>query len=132
MQMKGLNMNEITSNPDLVAYCGLYCGTCRSYRKGKCPGCHENEKAKWCKIRTCCAENSFATCADCTEFPDPNDCKKFNNLLARLFGLVFRSDRRACVYKIRELGIEGYAEFMAENKLQSIKRGTKAASPPDL
>ena len=115
-------MNDIPVNPALVAYCGLYCGACRSYRKGNCPGCHENEKAKWCKIRTCCIDNSFVTCADCTEFADPNDCRKFNNLLARLFGLVFRSDRRACVYKIREIGIEKYAEFMADRKLQSIKR----------
>jgi hypothetical protein len=125
-QTKGITMKEIQSNPDLVAYCGLYCGACRSYLKGRCPGCHENEKAKWCKIRTCCMENEFVTCADCTEFADPDDCRKFNNLLAKLFGLVFRSDRRACVYEIREVGIDGYAQFMTDHKLQSIKRGKKA------
>lgn len=34
-----------------VAYCGLYCGACQSYTKGKCPGCDANEKATWCEIR---------------------------------------------------------------------------------
>lgn len=40
-----------------VAYCGLYCGACKSHRKGKCPGCRENSKATWCEIRKCCQEH---------------------------------------------------------------------------
>lgn len=48
-----------------VAYCGLYCGACRKWKKGKCPGCYHNEKASWCEIRKCCRENDYATCADC-------------------------------------------------------------------
>jgi len=38
-------MKTITSNAELVAYCGLYCGACGAYLKGRCPGCHENKKA---------------------------------------------------------------------------------------
>jgi hypothetical protein len=115
-------MKEVTADKALVAYCGLYCGACRRYLKGGCPGCHDNVKAKWCKIRTCCSEHSYATCADCKEFADPNNCGQFNNLIARAFGLLFNSNRRACVLKIRELGVDGFAKYMAESKRQSMPR----------
>jgi len=115
-------MREITVNPSLVAYCGLYCGACRAYLKEKCPGCHENTKATWCKIRACCMEHSYGSCADCTEHADPNDCKLFNNFMAKLFALIFRSNRAACIAQIKEKGIEGHAAAMAALKTQSIKR----------
>jgi hypothetical protein len=113
---------EINVDPNLVAYCGLYCGACGRYLKGSCPGCHDNEKAKWCKIRTCCIEHSFATCADCGEFTDPNECGKFNNFIAKIFALIFNSNRQACVLKIRELGVDGFAAHMTELKRQSLPR----------
>lgn len=115
-------MKEIVSNPTLVAYCGLYCGACRSYLREKCPGCHDNEKARWCKIRVCCMEPGYATCADCAEFKNPNDCRKFNNMMAKVFGLLFRSDRAACVAQIRELGVQGHADRMTEQRRQTIRR----------
>ena len=115
-------MKEIVAERNLVAYCGLYCGACGSYLKGKCPGCHENVKAKWCKIRTCCGEHKYATCADCKEFTDPSECDKFNNLIARVFGVVFNSNRPACVLKIREVGLDGFATHMAGLKRQSLPR----------
>jgi hypothetical protein len=112
----------VTSDPKLIAYCGLYCGECRSYIKGKCPGCKENMKASWCKIRACCIENNLLSCADCTQFSDVKECGKFNNFISKIFALIFRSDRPACIAKIKESGYEGFAAFMAENKLQSIRR----------
>jgi len=115
-------MKAIVSDPDMVAYCGLYCGACRAYLKDRCPGCHENEKATWCKVRSCCIENRFASCADCREFPAPNDCRKFNNIVAKLFAFLFRSDRAACIAQLRELGIQGHADDMAKQKRQTIKR----------
>ena len=57
-------MKEIVSSPDLVAYCGLYCGACKRYRMEKCPGCRENEKAAWCKVRACCRGNHYSSCAE--------------------------------------------------------------------
>jgi hypothetical protein len=33
-----------------------------------------------------------------------------------------RSYRRACVLKIRELGRDGFATFMTENRQQTIRR----------
>jgi len=115
-------MKEITTDSKLVAYCGLYCGACRAYLKGRCPGCHENARATWCKIRSCCAENAYQSCSDCKQFSDPGQCAKFDNLLAKIFGLIFNSNRRACILKIRELGVEGYAAHMAELRRQSLPR----------
>jgi len=115
-------VKDIISDPNLVAYCGLYCGACREYLRDRCPGCHDNQTAPWCKIRSCCRENQFATCADCREFPNPNDCRKFNNWVAKVFGFIFRSDRPACIRQIRELGVAGHAEEMTRQKRHSIKR----------
>ncbi|MBI5543343.1 MAG: DUF3795 domain-containing protein [Deltaproteobacteria bacterium] len=115
-------MKDIVQDPKLIARCGLYCGACPSYRKGRCPGCRENAKASWCKVRTCCAEHRYESCADCQEHPDPKTCPKFHNFIARTIGWVLNSDRRACIYKIREVGREGFAAFMTERKLQSLPR----------
>ena len=115
-------MPEITMNADLVAYCGLYCGACKSYLNEKCPGCHENTKATWCSVRSCNMEKSIHSCAECTEFPDPRDCKKFNNVFSKLFGLILHSDRAACIAQIKELGLEGHATIMTEKKTQTIRR----------
>jgi len=115
-------MAEVTVNKNLVSYCGLYCGACSKYLKEKCPGCHDNEKATWCKIRTCCIENNYESCAACTQFEDANDCKKFNNFFAKIIGFILQSDRKAGVDMIKEKGIEEFAKYMAENKLVSIRK----------
>ena len=115
-------MQEIPVNADLVASCGLYCGACKSYLKGKCPGCRGNSKATWCKVRSCCEGKQLKSCAECAEFPVPRACKKFNNFMSRLFGLLFNSDRAACIAQIRQLGHEGHSKAMAEMRTQTIKR----------
>jgi hypothetical protein len=115
-------MKQIATDPKLVAYCGLYCGACRAYLKGRCPGCHDNVKASWCKIRSCCQTNQYASCADCKQYSEPNNCRKFNNFIAKIFALIFRSDRPACIRQIKQLGITGHAENMAAAQRQSIKR----------
>jgi len=114
-------MSDIEVNAELVAYCGLYCGACRSHLSDKCNGCHENSKATWCKVRSCCIEKQIKSCAECTEFQEPRACKKYNNFMSRLFGLLFRSNRPACIAQIKQLGIEGHAKAMAEMKTQTIK-----------
>ncbi len=115
-------MKPIVVDVQLVAYCGLYCGACGAYRRGRCPGCHENRKATWCTVRTCCMENGYASCAECKATPEPRDCRKYNNLIARLFGLIFRSDRRACILQIRDKGLEGHAQAMAARQRPSLPR----------
>jgi len=115
-------MEPITVAPDLVAACGLYCAACKRLRKGKCPGCAGNHKANWCKVRTCVQEHGWATCAECSDHPDPATCAKFDGWLARVFGVLFNSDRRACVLRIRAVGRDVYAAEMTERGLQSIPR----------
>ncbi len=118
-------MREVVADKKLVAYCGLYCGACGSYLKGRCPGCHENAKATWCKVRACCQENQYSSCASCSEFADPNNCKLFNNVISRMFGLVFNSNRQACILQIRKSGLDGHAAYMAERKIHSLPRKGK-------
>ena len=115
-------MSTVAANPKLVAYCGLYCGACKAYLKGKCPGCAENVKAGWCKVRKCCIENNYTSCADCKQLEDFSKCKEYNTFMAKLFGFIFRSDRKACINRIKEIGVEQFAGEMAEKGLQSIKR----------
>ncbi len=114
----------LEARPELVAACGLYCGACKSFLKGKCPGCRENKKASWCKVRSCNLEHNTSSCAQCSEFVDPMACKKFNNVISKAFGFVFNSDRGACIRQIRDQGIEGHAQTMTSaGRMTIAKRG---------
>lgn len=115
-------MKEIPKDSSLVAYCGLYCGACPAWLKNKCPGCRENLKATWCKLRSCCIGNNYTTCADCKTFSNVNECGLFNNFISRIFAFVFRSNRKACIDQIRESGIDKHAEIMAAAKSHSLRR----------
>lgn len=115
-------MREIAADKSLVAYCGLYCGACKRYLRGKCPGCAENNKVAWCKVRACCREHSYQSCTDCQTFDNFRDCGKLNNFFAQLFSLIFRSNRFACLAAIREQGYEEYARRMAKRKMMTLKR----------
>ncbi len=115
-------MREIVADPALVAYCGLYCGACKRYLSEGCPGCHDTTKAGWCKVRACCIENGYGTCADCTSFTDPRQCAKFHNVVSRLFGVVFRSNRPACIELIHAQGREAFAAEMTKRRAQSLPR----------
>lgn len=115
-------MKEIVADPKMVAYCGFYCGACKSFLKDRCNGCHENSKATWCKVRSCCMENSYLSCADCRTFEDPRDCGKFNNPISRIIGFILRSDRSACIRQIKSLGLEGHAGNMALNMRHTIRK----------
>jgi len=75
-------------------------------------------------VRACCAEHTYATCADCGEFADPNQCGKFNNVFSKAMFLLFNSNRHECVMKIRELGVEGCAAHMSERRRQSLPHRT--------
>ena len=115
-------MNDVAADPRLVAHCGLYCAACRAYRRGRCPGCADNEKAAWCKVRTCCQDNDYATCDECAEFADPRRCRKFHNLISRIVGFVLRSDRSKCIERIRAVGPEAFAREMADKRAQTLPR----------
>jgi hypothetical protein len=115
------NSAEIVADKNMIAYCGLYCGACRSYLIGKCPGCKENVKASWCKIRQCCIENNYLSCADCTTVKVA-ECRKYNNFVSKIIGLVLNSDRHACIESIATKGYDSFAAEMAAKRMQTIKR----------
>lgn len=50
------------------------------------------------------------------------DCKKFNNFISRMMGLVFNSNRAACVEEIRQMGLQIYAAKMADLRKQTLPR----------
>ena len=119
--MKESDIKELVPDKNLIAYCGLYCGACKSYLSGKCPGCKDNIKASWCKVRQCNIENNFRSCADCTSV-ELMSCKKYNNFISKIFGVVFNSDRAACIGMIKTKGYSDFAVEMAGTKRQTIKR----------
>jgi hypothetical protein len=50
------------------------------------------------------------------------ECKKYNNIIAKVIGFVSRTDRSKCIDRIKTIGVE---EFAAEMKLagrMTIKR----------
>jgi hypothetical protein len=69
-------------------------------------------------------EHGYSSCADCKEFENPRECKKYNNIISKVVGFVLRSDRAACVMQIKKIGIQGHADTMARQKKQTIKKGT--------
>jgi hypothetical protein len=117
-----MDIEKIIADKELVAYCGLYCGVCKKYRQGKCPGCAKNNKATWCQIRNCCIDNIYSSCADCKKVSSTTGCKKFNNFVGKIFSVIFNSNRPACVKRIKEIGYDAYAKEMAEKRVMTIKR----------
>lgn len=113
----------IEKNPELISACGLYCGACNAYQKGKCPGCAEKTNAAWCKIRLCCKENQIGNCSECKKYASVSDCNYFNNVFANLFAFVFRSDRLANIEMLKNKGDEIFVDYMSEHKLVSLKKG---------
>jgi len=104
-----------------VSACGLYCSNCYKFKNAKCPGCYQNSKATWCKVRTCCINNNYKSCAECQN-PGIETCKKFNNPIAKLFGYVFNSDRAAGIQLIKEEGYDGFANYLNEINRMAIPR----------
>ena len=125
-------MKEIEVNTKMIAACGLYCGACKKYRMGKCQGCNTSgidnpglgrPLNKWpqrCKIRKCCMEKGFHTCAECEI--DVKECRLYNNFVSKVFAFVFRSDRPACIRYIRKNGEQAFAEEMTKRGEQTMRK----------
>ena len=112
---------EITVDENLIAFCGLYCGACPRFLKGKCEGCSKNQ-ASWCKVKPCNIENNSGSCADCELFDDPSGCEKYNPLIIRIGEFVSRTSRRDAIQLLKEIGRKDFAKHMAENRLVSMKK----------
>ncbi len=115
-------MRTVVEDKNLVAKCGLYCGACPRYLKEKCDGCAANQKASWCSLRTCCMDKEIPSCADCSDFDDVMQCRKYNSLMAKIFGFIFNSDRQACIGRIRETGYDKFVHDMAASSKMTVRR----------
>jgi len=92
-----------------LAYCGLVCSQCGAFTRGRCKGCHSPKPMhSRCLVKGCAVERNVASCAECSEYADLRDCRKLNNFVSKLFGLVFRSDRIGNLERIRR---DGLVEF---------------------
>jgi len=120
----GKMIQEIKNDTQLIAYCGLYCGSCKKFLSGKCPSCQQLTLPHWCKIRKCCIGNRLENCADC-KVEILNACKIFNNPISKVFKFIFGSDRQKSILLIREKGAVYYAGHMAETRQQSLKTKQK-------
>ncbi|TLM97723.1 hypothetical protein FDZ71_18105, partial [bacterium] len=106
-----------------VAACGLVCSACRKKISSECPGCAENEKATWCKVRSCVQEKGYGSCADCQSYDEAEKCPKFNNFFSRLFGFFHNSDRGKCIRRIKAVGPAEFAREMVGKGRASLPRG---------
>jgi hypothetical protein len=89
----------------IIAHCGLVCSKCGSFKKGRCHGCHsEKPMFKNCPIKKCNIDGNLATCSDCADFEDLKKCKKLNNFISKIFGLLFGTNRIGNLVRIREIG----------------------------
>ena len=113
-------MRKIVPDKESIAACGLYCGACRKFLMEKCPGCRQNEKADWCKIRKCVYQRGSRTCAECDKAV--TDCKIYSNFISKVFAFIFKSDRPACIRYIKEHGEQAFAEEMAKRECQTMKK----------
>lgn len=119
-------MEQINAN--LVSYCGFYCGACPTLIKGKCEGCKgDNIKCavgfKACKVRPCCIENNYSSCADCKEYDFTKACKIYNPFLIRVGQFVTRTDRGKGIEMIKEKGEVEFVRFMAGKNWVTVKTG---------
>ncbi len=95
-----------------IAACGLYCTNCGAFKRKKCKGCQVSPTYfSSCPVRRCCADKDITVCADCGSFSSPRDfreCKKVNNFVAKLFALIFRTNRPAALAMLRDRGRDAY------------------------
>ena len=115
---------EINKDENLIGYCGIYCGECLSFKSGKCGGCRGNSaKAayKQCKVKPCCVENGFFTCADCTIYASTKECKKYNPLLLKIASRIEGSDRSKSIEMIKAKGRAEFLTFMTGRNWVIIK-----------
>jgi hypothetical protein len=107
-------MSQTISTPPKnahVAACGLFCTNCGKFKKGKCAGCQIEPGFSRCATRACCVSKEIETCAQCDDFLAPRDfreCKKIDNVIARIMALIFGSNRPAALALLRDQGIDAY------------------------
>ena len=106
---------EGSSELVVLAHCGLLCSRCGMFTRGKCGGCHEKPMNGRCGVKKCCLEREYATCAECSDFSDLKKCRKLYNFISKIFSFIFRTNRIANLYRVREIGIESFKNETTDN-----------------
>ncbi|TXT67677.1 MAG: hypothetical protein BAJALOKI1v1_30040 [Promethearchaeota archaeon] len=104
---------------DLVTYCGLWCGACPSFHRGRCKGCrtteNKNPKKKKCGygIRKCCKDRGIEYCGQCDAYP----CSKINRLITSQKGRKeydYRHNIPQNFQMIKKEGFEKWLQYQQE------------------
>jgi hypothetical protein len=114
---------EVKPTPSSSPRAGSTAAPCSKLLKGSCPGCAANEKTGLVQGPPCCKEHATPAAPTARRVRDPRQCARFDNLLARLVGLVLGTSRAGCIDRIREAGPEQFAREMADARRQSLPRG---------
>jgi hypothetical protein len=117
---------EINRDENLIGHCGIYCGACPSFISGQCDGCRGNSAKsavlyKQCKVKPCCANNGFFTCADCTIYASTKECKKYNPLLLKIASWIEGSDRSKAIEMIKAKGRAEFLTFITDKNWVCFK-----------
>lgn len=69
-----------------IGCCGAYCKTCPEFKNTRCQGCkvgYEDRKRDIkntkCKIKACCIQKGYYTCADCDRYATCEIIQNFYN-----------------------------------------------------
>ena len=114
------------SKEQLISYCGFYCNACSVFKKGKCKGCKGNTADcavgyRTCKVRPCCIENGYSTCAECKKFESVKGCKKFNPFMIRFGEFISQTKRKKGIEMIKGKGEQAFVDFMKEKDWVTMK-----------
>jgi hypothetical protein len=103
-----------STNPTLIAPCGLNCRLCHAYARDKnvCPGCRGDDTSKSksclaCKIKNCekLVKGELEYCFQCNEFP----CALLIHLDKR-YKTKYGTSPIDNLLSIKEIGISSYVE----------------------
>ena len=107
---------ELTS--DLIAPCGINCGTCSAYlrKKNTCSGCltpgNNKTHCVTCRIKTCECHKNTPYCYDCDKFPCIR-MKKIDKRYREHYNLSLINN----LTEIKELGL---TEFMKQENIKWV------------
>jgi len=114
---------DVATDPNLIAYCGRYCGECEELAAGRCPGCKREPKPAGCTVRACCREYFYASCADCARVTAPAACATFTLARTDARGHGSVPERAAAVAELRRRGYQRFAALAAGRGKEAEKVG---------
>ena len=109
-------MESEMSGLELISYCGIYCGACPGYQRGRCKGCRSTEAKPDRKtncgygMRNCCEDKDLDHCGQCADYP----CSKLNKLIKSQKGRKeydYRHDIPFSLEMIKKEGLENWLQF---------------------